>query len=159
MLSGEIGNAMDISSIRWHKHPLTSSDAEDEGFTIYMGLCASDQLSAGSFEGNYISGTKTLVYSTDLLFLDMADEWAEIVLDESYWYSGTDNLIIEIQWDNVSHDNSYYNHEWLAGDDRCIYSQAFPDILSYGFLPHMILVGTLHLDNSTFAGIKVELGQ
>ena len=150
---------MTINSVRWHKNPLTSTNAEDEGFSIYMGLCSSDQLSTSSFDGNYISGTKALVYSTSLLVVDMADEWAEIGLDDSYLYNGTDNLIIEIQWNNASHSNSYYNHEWLAGDNRCIFTQASPEILSYGFLPHMILAGTLSLENSTFAGIKVELGQ
>ncbi|MCK5840993.1 MAG: hypothetical protein KAH31_02405 [Candidatus Sabulitectum sp.] len=160
VLSSEIGTAVEISSIQWHKHAeFTSTDAEDEDFKLYLGLCGSDQLNTGSFDGNYISGTKTLVYSSDLLIVDMDDEWAEIVLDDPYWYNGTGNLIIEIEWANETHDNSYYNHEWYAGDNRCVFSQGSPDIVAYGFLPHMILAGTLALENSTFASIKVELGQ
>ena len=150
---------MTINSVRWHKNPLTSTDAEDEGFSIYMGLCSSDQLSTSSYDGNYISGTKTLVYSNNHLVVDMADEWAEITLDDSYWYNGTDNLIIEIQWENASHSNSYFVHEWLAGDNRCIFTQLTPDTNSYEYLPHMIFVGAASLENSTFAGIKVEVGQ
>jgi len=159
VLSGEIGTAMQINSMKWHKNAATLSDAQCEGFSIYLGLCADDQLSNSSYDGNYIAGTKTLVYSTDPLFVNQADEWAEIILDEPYWYNGTDNLIIEIQWDNATHDNSYYNHEWLAGDNRCIFTQSSTDILSYNMLPHMILAGSLSLENSTFAGIKVELGR
>ena len=124
-----------------------------------MGLCSTDQLSPGSFDGNYVTGTKTLVYSTALQFVDQNQEWSEIVLSTPYAYNGTDNLIIEVQWENASQSNSYYNHEWFAGDNRCIYTQSSPAILQYGFLPQMILSGTFSLDNSTFAEIKVELGQ
>ncbi len=158
-MASDIGTAFEISSIKWHKNPQTSTDALNEDFRLYLGRCESDQLNTGSFDGNYASGTKTLVFSSDLLVVDMADDWAEIVLDDPYWYDGTDNLIIEIEWANETQDNSYYNHEWYAGNDRCVYSQGSPDIVSYGFLPQMILVGSLSLDNSTFAGIKIELGR
>lgn len=126
---------------------------------MYLGLCAADQLSDESFAGNYITGSKILVFNTALLVVDQTGEWAEIVLDVPFFYNGIDNLIIEIQWDNESNDNSYYNHEWTAGDNRCIYTQYTPVIMSYNKIPHMILTGELSLENSTFAGIKVELGR
>ena len=158
-MSSEIGTAMQINSLKWHKNPYTSTDAQCEGFSIYLGLCANEQLSSSSFEGNYISGTKTLVYSTSLLMVDQTSDWKEIILDESYFYNGTDNLIIEVQWENASWSNSYYNHEWMAGENRCIFRQDAPDILAYNMLPHMILAGSLSMENSTFGEIKVELGR
>lgn len=149
---------MDINILEWHNHGSTTEAAECDGFTINMGLCSSDQLSLGSFDENYIGGTKTLVYSNDLLVVSKADEWPEIELDTPFFYNGTDNLIIEISWDNETHDNTYNVHEWFAGTNRCILSANHSDIESYPFLPHMKLSGYLALENSTFASIKVELG-
>ncbi|MCK5785384.1 MAG: hypothetical protein KAH54_02365 [Candidatus Sabulitectum sp.] len=54
-------------------------------------------MSSSSFDGDYIPGTKTLVYSTSLLVVDQNSDWKEIVLDEACFYNGSDNLIIEIQ--------------------------------------------------------------
>ncbi len=149
---------MDINFLQWHSHASTTEDAECDSFTIHMGLCSSDQLSLGSFDENYISGTKTLVYSTDLLIVSMTDEWPEIELDNPFFYNGTDNLIIEISWNNETHSNIYNVYEWFAGTNRCIVSENHSDIKSYPFLPHMKLFGDLALENSTFASIKVELG-
>ncbi len=150
---------MQINSIMWEKAPSTSTDADCEGFSMYLGLSSSATLSTSSFDGNYISGTKTLVYSTPLLTIDMDDPWGQIDLDTPFYYDGSENLIVEIQWDNGTEDNSYYNIEWNAGPDRCIYQQKEPDIKSYYGVPHMFLVGDLALEGNTFAGIKVELGR
>ncbi|MCK5131797.1 MAG: hypothetical protein KAR40_06545 [Candidatus Sabulitectum sp.] len=157
VLSGEIGTPMQINSIKWHKVS-TGSNAICENFSLYLGLCASDQLSNNSFDGNYISGTKTLVYSTNVLTVNQTPEWPEIILENSYWYNGTDNLIIEVQWENTSISNTYYCHEWVAGSNRCIYKQGSPNIVYDSVLPQMVLSGVFSLENSTFASIKVELG-
>lgn len=159
VLSSEIGTAIEISSIMWEKSPITSTNADCEGFSMYLGLSSAPTLSTGSFDGNYNSGTRTLVYSTSLLTIDMADPWAQIDLDTPYFYNGSDNLIIEIQWDNGTEDNSYYCNEWTAGANRCVYQQGGSGITSDSNLPHMMLVGTLALEGNTFGGIKVELGK
>ena len=159
VLESEIGTAMDINTLQWHKHAIATQNEECPDFRIYMGLCSSDQLSSGSFEENYISGTKTLVYSTDLLTLSKAVEWVEIELDSSFPYNGSDNLIIEISWDNGTVANEYKCHEWYAGADRSLHNINQEGIVSHPCLPHMIISGSPQaLENSTFASIKVKLG-
>ena len=159
VLASEIGTAVTINSLQWHKFPTTDQDANCANFSIYMGLCATDQLSGDSFEGNYITGTKTLVYSSALQVVSASTEWPEIGLATPFFYNGTDNLIIEIQWEDNPQPNLYYNWVWFAGDSRCIYAQGSPEIKVWNSIPHMNLIGTEALENSTFAQIKVELGQ
>ncbi len=149
---------MDINFLEWHKHAAVVEDAECADFTIHMGLCSSDQLSLDSFDKNYVSGTKTLVYSTDLLSVSHTEDWPKIDLDTPFFYNGTGNLIIEISWENEIQSNIYNVNEWFAGTNRCIFSANHSDIAAYPFLPHMKLSGNLALENSTFASIKVELG-
>ena len=160
MLSGEIGTAMEIGSISWHREASnTFTDADCEQFTLHLGYAVADTLSTDSFDGNYIPGSKTLVFSTPLLTLDMDDEWSQIVLDEPFFYNGEGNLIIDIQWDNGTEDNTYYNWNWIAGENRCISIHGSSGILSDNLVPHMIFSGSLALENSTFGSIKVELGR
>ncbi len=159
VLESEIGTAIDLTSIQWHRHPVPAEDADCEGFKIYMGLSTSDELSSGSFDENYIAGTKTLVFSTDLLSIPNTVDWVDIELDTPFIYNGSNNLIIEISWDNGTETNEFNCHNWFAGNDRCIYKINDFGITPSQFMPQMILSGSPQaLENSTFASIKVKLG-
>lgn len=157
VLDEEIGTAFEIQAISW-KYISIVPTATCENFTLHLGYCSSDELGM-SFEDNYISGTKTLVFSADPLVMSPGgDNWSTITLDSPFWYSGTDNLIIEVQWENQSIANSYYCGRWDSGQNRTLYQQNTPDNYLSVFVLHMLLEGTESLDQTTFGRIKIELG-
>lgn len=158
VLSSDINTAMIINSIQWHRDSVYVVDATCNNFQMHMGLCASNQLNNESYEGNYITGTKTLVYSgTVNISRDL--EWKEIVLQKPFIYDGTDNLIIEISWTKRTAD-SYYCQSWYAGNKRALYSRKPYAPTYYTRIPHMIFTGTTStsLERSTFGEIKVLIG-
>jgi hypothetical protein len=82
------------------------------------------------------------------------NEWFEFTLDTPYWYSGHDNLPIEIRWSSGS--GSLYAWNWDGGSNRCAYGLYGTSTASVrnSNVPNLRLNGTLSLTNSTFARIK-----
>jgi hypothetical protein len=155
VLASEIGSAIRIDELSFQRSIGGEPVGTFNNFKVYMGLCASDQLTT-SFDDNYISGTRIMVLA-DSPYVNGAPnpfDWFDVVLDTPYWYNGQDNLIIEVEWSSGA--GSLYTWQWNGGTNRCV-------IGSYGSseggslessVPHMILNGTLSLESSTFGAIK-----
>jgi len=160
VLDSDIGTAMTIESISWMYVNL-DPNAVCEGFTLHLGYCADDVLDL-DFDANWVPGSKTLVYSADPLDITAAgpETWVTLDLDEPFWYNGVDNLLIDVQWNNSGSDNSFYAAHWVAGDDRALFEYNTPSYVhtTAPFVPYMTLLGELDLQQDTFAGIKVLLG-
>lgn len=147
-----------IQAISW-TYLLGPPPAINENFELYMGLCSSDVLT-NSFEGNYVSGSKILVFDANPLIISPdGNDWSTITLETPYWYNGQDNLIIELLWDNATNDNAYYSGQWDSGANRMLYQQTTPVLNLSSWIPHMRLSGDLSLSQSTFAEIKYLLGK
>jgi hypothetical protein len=157
LLSSEIGSSFEIEAISW-KYSVRVPEVFCENFTIYLGYCNSDELGM-SFDDNYIPGSKTLVYSSSQLSLTPdQDNWSRVLLDTPFWYNGTDNLIVEVQWDNSSTYNSHFCGRWESGANRTLWQQTTPSNNLSTTVMHMLLEGSESLDHATFGRIKVELG-
>ncbi|MBN1434755.1 hypothetical protein JW921_08350 [Candidatus Fermentibacterales bacterium] len=158
-LEQELAGAMEIESLSWHRTSVGSSSAEFVQFRIYMGLCASDELGQ-SFEDNYVPGTRQLVYSTMLhTIAAQAEQWATIELDTPFWYDGSSNLIVEVQWAGGS--GSFYSYRWETGSGRCV-KGSYPGAVSGSVLTSMsqlMISGSLGLQGLTFAGVKSVLSR
>ena len=119
-----------------------------------MGHGARDELGT-TFDDNYISGTKTLVYTTPSITISAAaEEWATIELDTPFDYNGTDNLIMEIQWSGGS--GTFYTYKWETGTDRCV-KASNPGLPTGAVSTQMCqfrIELPLALQNSTFGSIK-----
>ncbi|MBN1434558.1 hypothetical protein JW921_07350 [Candidatus Fermentibacterales bacterium] len=156
MLEEEIGTAMQIQSIQWHW--VWTPDAEEFAtcgdFNLYMGYCDSDELGSG-FEDNYVPGTRTLVYSNPSLYVTAgAGGWTPVNLSTPFWYDGSGNLIIEVEWANDFDDNSFYCGQWNTGSTRCLKVEDNGPAQLDSNVTHMILTGVLGLDTGSFGEIK-----
>ena len=151
MLESEIGSAILIESISFDPVNPTSTVFFDE-FTIHLGLCGSDELGI-DFEANYTTGSKTVVFNRTDWTLAAAPDWFSIELDTPFWYSGSGNLIIDFEWpDGV---DEIYNYNWDTGSNRSLYADyGMPTGTNMTDIPHMLLNGTLSLNQSTFGRIK-----
>jgi hypothetical protein len=155
----EIGGAFDIQTLSLKRHSSGSTSAPTwlYDFQIYAGL--TDQETLGStFDTNFIPGTRTLVFSRDSLFIEVEpNAWIDIVLDDSFWYEGDHNLVLEILWSAGEETGTEcaYTWHWNTGQMRCLsgYYNASSGSLT-SVIPHMVLTGTTGLDQSTFAAIK-----
>lgn len=160
VLDSEMGSAMLINSIAWLRSPAGNDQGHYYDVEIYMGLCASDQLGA-AFEGNWVPGTKTLVFSDDQLDLAAsANEWEPVELDTPYWYSGQQNLLYEVSWGSANPSYSFYTWQWETGSARTVYATNLGSangILSTK-LSMLQFEGTLGLDLSTFGEVKASFG-
>lgn len=157
VLEEEIGDAIEITSVAWHWLPIEENFATCEGFELHMGYCSSDEL-GGDFDDNYVPGTKTLVYSNSSLYVTPgAGDWTTIDLSTPFWYDGSDNLIIEVEWSNEGDDNSYYCGEWDTGSVRCLKSEDGGPATLDSWITHMLISGDVGLDPATFGGVKVFL--
>jgi len=155
VLASELGDAIEIESLSWNRFPSGDPMATFNDCKIYMGLCSSNELGT-TFDDNYISGTRTLVLSSSSFATTPVgpNEWFDTVLDTPYWYNGTDNLIIEVEWSSGS--GSLYSWNWNGGSNRSligVYGQSTGLELSTN-VPNLRFNGTLSLTNSTFARIK-----
>jgi hypothetical protein len=69
------------------------------GVRIYASHTSRTSLSS-TFADNYNGNTPVLVYSNSSLFLNIPENaWGQINFDSIFAYNGSDNLLIEIQWD------------------------------------------------------------
>ncbi len=153
-LDTEIGSAIQIDQIGMVRFLTGNDKVHLQGFEIYMGYCSSDTLES-NFEQNYIPGSKQLVYS-------MADgwiqangigEWFDLQLDTSFWYNGTDNLLIDFIW--TWGDVDIYVYAWDSGSPRSMFGGAGSATGNTDTaVLHMTLQGSLELKSTTFAQIK-----
>lgn len=159
ILTEEIQTAININVISWLP--------EDGGLSIYenveihMGLCANDELST-DFSGNYIPGTKVLVFQAGNLELNTEpNEWMSIPLDNSFQYDCEENLLIEI-----IHESGCVGHidcwSWNAGPNRVIKNESSnPDLPGSptNIAPVMLLLEASSLESVTFGTIKTKFGE
>lgn len=156
MLDDEINDAISISKIHFKRGPAGEPNTLLNDFKIYMGLCAVDSLGM-NFDDNFVSGTKTLVYSANPFTVNVGvDEWFEIVLDTPYYYDYTDNLLVEVEWS--SGEYSLYTWQWEGQGTRALRGDYGAGTANEPLddVPHLILEGELSLDQSTFGSIKAQ---
>ncbi len=162
VLDEEIGSDFEINSLAWQKHPAGDISAEFATLNIYMGLCSEDQLGS-TFDDNYISGTRTLVYgSSSQVMSGSPDEWVPILLDTDYQYDSSEgNLIIEVTWVSCVDQKSFYIRSWDAGAIRAVgYTQTgaptHPTGSLSSALPRLTITGTAQgaLETMTFGAVK-----
>ena len=155
VLASEIGDAIEIQSFSWKRSPSPDDHGTFNNLAIHIGLCDSDQL-VETFDDNYISGTSVLVLSSSSYTTETVgvNEWFTFVFDTPFWYSGQDNLLIEIEWS--SGVGSLYSWVWDGGTNRSMYAHygMATALVQQSTVPNLRLNGTLSLENSTFARIK-----
>lgn len=166
VLDQEIGSDLDVTELGWQVHPVAQNSAEFADLNIYLGLCAEETLGS-SFDDNYISGTRTLVYHSDSEVLSGSPEdWSMITLDSPYLYDPAEgNLIIEVTWSSCVDHKSFYVHSWDTGAIRAVgYTQAGAPSQPTGSLssamPRLKLTGTSSgsLTSLTFGSVKALCG-
>jgi hypothetical protein len=158
-LDEEIGSAMMIGELSWHRTSVGAESATFSNFNIYLGHGANDELGT-VFDDNYIEGTKTLVYSAPSQTVHAeAEGWFDLSLDTPFEYNGTDNLIMEIQWAGGS--GTFYTYKWATGTSRCL-TAANPSLPSGTLSTSMCQFGidaVLSLRPVTFGAIKSFFAQ
>ncbi len=155
----EIGDAIEISSLGWHRGSGGTDTASFNNFRIYLGYCPEEFLGT-NFMDNYVEGTRTLVHkSTSITVAQGTEDWFYIDLDDPFWYNGEGSLILEVVWDNGS--GSVHNYFFDTAGTPMRLKSAEPTAET-GFLSSMrcqfMLVGTQQLETGTFASVKVLLG-
>jgi len=153
-LDTEIGTPINIEEIGMIRFLTGNDKVHLQGFEIYMGHCASDELGI-DFEQNYISGSKQLVYSMadGWIQANGVEEWFYLELDTPFLYNGTDNLLIDFIW--TWGDEDIYVYAWESGSNRTLMGSASGATgNTETIVLHMSLEGSLELESSTFAQIK-----
>lgn len=151
MLDSEIGSAMTINSIAFK--PTSGNGVIFDQLTIYMGSAAGDVLGSNFME-NY-SGDRVTVYDHASASLTPSGGWVTIPLDTPYFFSGSGNLIIELEWPNG--DLEIYSGHWATSGARILTSYyGSPTGDPFEFCPNLLLSGTLDLAPMTFGSIKAS---
>jgi len=155
VLASDIGDAMGIESISWKRSVGGDPEGTFKDFKVYMGLCASDDLSV-EYDSNWMSGTKLLVLESSSYTNGATNpnDWFDMTLDTPYWYNGEDNLLIEMEWSTGN--GSLYTWHWNGGGARCVigsYGNSTGDYTE-SMVPHLKLNGTLSLESTTFGAVK-----
>ena len=155
----EIGEAIEVTSIGWHRAAGGTPSATFNKFQIFMGYCPNDLLDT-NFMDNYIENTRTEVhFSSSINVAEGGDEWFYIDLDTPFWYDGTQNLILEVVWESGSGSVHNYFFDTPGAPMRLKSAEPYAET---GFLSSLrcqfMLVGTEQLENGTFASVKVLLG-
>jgi hypothetical protein len=161
VLDEEIGDAMEISTIGCQRYsPGETVEGIFYDFSIYFAL--SDQGVVGpAFDENYIEGTRICVFSRDTLTISNSpNEWVDFNLDTPFWYSGTDNLIVEFLWSSAeTEDSCMYSWHWNTGVIRSISGEyGSPTGTMSSLLIMLRFEGEMQLESSTFGCIKAMLG-
>ena len=158
VLDSEIGTAITINDLLWKRAP--SGHVTDQGFyndfKIYMGYTTRDILEP-DFDSNYVPGSKTLVFSRSTYTLSglVPDAWFTTPLDTPFFYNGSGNLLIDIEWTSSPDGLSVYVFNWNTDVGRSMFSSPAGSTGDpENFVPHMILGGTNDLESETFARIK-----
>ncbi len=152
-----MGSAIEIESISFKV--VSGEKVFLEEFQIYLGHSSLDELEP-EFDDNYISGTKTRVFNqSDVwLYSPGPGEWMTIELEDSFWYNGSDNLLVDFAW--PSGESAIYVMGWSDSDvDRSVNGEYDNPIGTQS--PESLLLrfnGTLSLEPATFGSIKATLG-
>jgi hypothetical protein len=152
----------DTVCLKRHSSGSTSAETNYDDFQIWAGLTDADALSS-TFEDNFLPGTRTLLFSRDVLNLEAEpNAWIPFELDTPYWYGGSHNLIIEILWSGGQEVGSecVYTWQWNTGTMRCAsgpYDASSGSLTSV--IPILQFVGEASLDSSTFAEVKASFQQ
>ena len=155
----EVGNAIEVTSIGWHRGTGGTTTSSFNNFNIYMGYCPEEMLTT-NFMDNYVAGTRILVHHSDnIIVAEGTDDWFYIDLDTPFWYNGEESLILEVTWDSGS--GSVHNYLFDNPGIPMRLKSAIPDGQT-GFLSSIrcqfMLEGNMELESGTFASIKVLLG-
>lgn len=158
MLNDQVSSAILIESIGMKRSVIGEPSGSFYNFKIYLGYSNLDQLGM-TFLDNYISGTRTLVFSASPYNVNVGpNEWLTTTLDTPFWYSpAIGNLLMEIEWSSESSGSVYMWH-YTAGANRAIVGAYGSPTASYAevTLPHMMLNGVLELEPDTFGSIKAS---
>jgi hypothetical protein len=143
----ELGTAMEISGIYFHRGDIGSRNGEFGDFRIYMGLCDTDSLGE-TFEENWLGHTMTEVFSRETVLLDVgAEEWFGFRFDSTYFYAGRHDLLIEVSW--VGGSGSIYTYQTeTEGRQLCLQAGSALSTTGYWspFRCQFSLEGTLYPD-------------
>ena len=145
---------MTLDALSWHRASAGGTSASFSNFKIYLGHGASDELGT-AFEDNYIAGTKVLVFdSASVTLTANPEEWVTLDLDTPFDYNGTDNLIMEIQWEGGS--GTFYTYKWQTGLSRCLTASnpSLPTGVLSTQMCQLRLELPLAFEQTTFAAIK-----
>ncbi len=147
---------MTIGEISWQRAGSYGSETGYYyGFRLYMGVAADSELTS-TFSDNYLYGTRTQVYSTAAQQMTaLPDQWMTILLDTPYYYNGTDDLIIELEW--VGGSNMFYTYLWDTGTNRGLMNKSdvgSPTGVLYTTMSELMFAPASALEQQTFASIK-----
>lgn len=155
----EIGTAVEITSIGWHRGTGGTPTASFGNLNIYLGYCPNETLGT-SFLENYVQNSRTLVHhSDDITVAEGTDDWFYIDLDTPFWYNGTGNLIMEITWDNGSGSVQNYHFDTPMTPTRL---KSADPLGETGFLSSVrcqfMLEGSQELSPGSFGRVKIIMG-
>lgn len=156
VLDSEIGTAITIDDLLWKNAPLGEDHGSFNNFRIYMGYTTRDVLES-NFDSNYVPDSKTLVFSRATYTLSglVSGSWFTTELDTPFFYNGSANLLIDIEWTSTPDSMSVYVFNWNTESGRAMFtSPEGPTGSPEMTVPHMILGGTNDLESETFACIK-----
>ncbi len=147
---------MTIDQISWQRAGSSGSQTGYyNSFSMYMGLCDSDELT-DRFSDNYLPGTMKLVYSTGTQVMTAdPDQWMTITLDTPFYYDGSANLIVEIQW--MGGSNMFFTYMWDTGTNRALMNKSdvgSPSGTLYTNMSRLMLDSPSALQSATFGEIK-----
>ena len=113
--ASELSGAGNLTSISVMPQSLASNGAS-RNWEIYLGHVADSTASS------YLTPADlTMVYSGTVAFT--ADQWAQILFDNSFSYNGTDNLLVVVRdmTGSYSCTNYWYTHTAATGASRYVY--------------------------------------
>lgn len=160
-LSEELEGAMTIESISWQRGGSAgSASGTYNNFKLYVGLSSADVLT-NTYAANYLPESRVLVYETaSQVMAAGADEWMTIALDTPFWYNGSDNLVVEFEWQGGA--NMFYTYMWNTGTSRGLMNKtdiSSPTGTLSNNMSELGFDGTMALDPMTFGEIKTEFGR
>ena len=126
---------------------------------LYLALTDLDELT-DTFDSNFIPGTRQLVLYVDTLYYGTEpDQWFTVDFQYPFWYSGEENLLIELISPHI--DGGYSDvYNWDSGALRSLvtYNISQQTGIQDFWVPYMILSGTMELSPGTFGSIKILFG-
>lgn len=158
VLGSEIADAMTIESLTFNASPGTGEYSSFQQYYVYMGPTTRSSLGT-SFDENY-SGPRIKVFDHSNVTHYNTDGVVTITLDTPYFYSGQNNLLIEINYfgGDIEPNSSVYSMYCSVDTDRVLRAYSFEATtgMTERALPHLVMTGTMDLDACTFGGIKAS---
>jgi hypothetical protein len=145
---------MEISSVAFKPVPGMGTSVTFVQFYVDMGYCSSDELGP-NYDNNYVSGTKTRVFSRNSSYTVTATSpWTPLVLDTPFYYiPASGNLIIDIAWPDA--EGEFYSYNFTTPGLSSVggaYGEATGD--TFNDMPQLLIEGVYSMGQMTFAGIK-----